>query len=143
MKKKVTISTTLNRRPVDLTVELELTEQDLLPLWEAKKEEYIRALNSPSSSFVRPQQRTVPVEEPSSYTPYSTIQNPESNSTEPAVDQQFDDCSSTYTPYASVARSAAPVKEFPKSYVPRIKNDYAPYSTFRVNMPQGWEPDSN
>jgi len=143
MKKKVTISTTLNRKPVDLTVELELTEDDLTPLWEAKKEEYIRALNSPSPSFVSPRQHNIPVEEPSSYTPYSTVHTPEPDSEEPAVDQQFDDCSSTYTPYASVAQQRQPAKEFPKSYVPRIKNDYAPYSTFRVNMPQGWEPDSN
>jgi len=59
------------------------------------------------------------------YTPYSgSAKSPEKDS---------------YTPYASVKKSETN-KNFPKSYHPAIKNEYAPYNTFRVVVPEGWVP---
>ena len=137
MKKTTTISTTLNGRQVQLTVELELTENDLEHLWQQKEQEYLRSLNG-ASSF----QYNSPTQQPqsSSYTPYGN-RNQEDDS--PPENQQFDDETSGYTPYASLRRSPSAQESLPKSYVARVNSTYAPYSTFRVNMPEGWEPDSN
>lgn len=134
MKKNTTISTTLNGRPVQLTVELELTEADLAPLWERKKVEYLESITPARNTF----EYNVPS---NGYTPYSSGTSTQSEA--PAEDQQFDETSSSYTPYASTLRNSTPDGNFPKSYVAKINETYAPYSTFRVNMPKGWEPNSN
>ena len=136
MEKQITKTIVINGQPVQINTTLRVSSQEIQQILERKEREFLQGLNTS--------------------TPYQTYQD---NS--PAEDQQSyeddseelseDDCQETYTSYSSakspestykpyVSRTTAQVDSVPKSYHPRINDQYAPYHTQRVIMDKDWKP---
>ena len=130
MKREFTYTTTINGNKVQLTATVAISEEEINEIFAQKQKEFISSLNLTESSSCNldcePEEclyETYSSEQTeSSYTPYSSVAS-NSNSTTEAT--------STYTPYASVQST----KDFPKSYHVQLQNGYAPYTSWRVNVP--------
>ena len=130
MKREFTYTTTINGNKVQLTATVAISEEEINEIFSQKQKEFISSLNLTESSSCdldcEPKERLYETysseQTESSYTPYSSVASTSNPSTEET---------SSYTPYASVQSK----KDFPKSYHVQLQNGYAPYTSWRVNVP--------
>lgn len=141
MKKEFSYTTTVNGNEVTLSTTLEVTQAEIENLFTQKQQRFIESMNL--------QQRETQPEAPKEEFSYENY----SSEDQDCCEQEACDQSSPYTPYSSVSAaeketpedskgytpyaSLRPRKDFPKSYHQELENGYAPYSTWRVNVPSG------
>lgn len=135
MEKQIRTTVVINGQPVEINTTVKVSSQEIQQILERKEREFLQSFNAS--------------------TPYQTYQD------DPAEDQQFDggdseessedDCQESYTSYSSVkepqsayrpyvSQTTAQVDSVPKSYHPKINDQYAPYHTQRVIMDKDWKP---
>lgn len=129
MQKEFTHRTTINGNAVTLTTTLTISEEEIQQIFQRKQAEFIQSLGSNSNS-TEPCSTEQPTtsfsyesyeddsQQEQNYVPYSSV----------AAESTQTQIPDAYTPYASTS-------QMPKSYHPELQNGYAPYNTWRVNVP--------
>jgi len=142
MKREFTYTTNINGNEVQLTSTLTITKEEIDQIFSQKQQQFIASMNLTQNNCNEDCSETcadgpdLDSEEINSqanlYQTYTSSDSPSytaySSNTPTASEEPLKE---KYTPYASMQSSQI----FPKSYHVELENGYAPYTSWRVNVP--------